>query len=337
MTNDITVKAVQGNGNNGAILDNVPDEYREKVAELLAASLSDNTRVAYEKQLRTFFAFCSEELRAPALPASPATVTAYIAKLSADKKSVSTLSQALAAIRAIHRRAGVEDPTRSELVRTASAGARRLLGIAPHRKAAATIDIIRELVSVCDRNTIRGKRDAAILLLGFCGAFRRSEIVSLDVEDLYETMSSGRAAFLITLRHSKTDQEGAGMVKGIFATKSKELDPVAAVKDYVKAAGITSGALFRRIRRGGHIQPDRMTPESVALVIKAAADRANISADLSGHSLRSGFITSALASGASERSIMNQSGHKSVIVMRAYQRRENALSDNAASNLAESM
>lgn len=335
MTKETAIRAAENNS--GGALANVPDEYRETVERLLAASLSENTRIAYEKQLRAFFAFCSDELRAPALPASPATVTAYIAKLSGCKKSVSTLTQALAAIRALHRRAGADDPTRSELVRTASAGARRLLGVAPHKKAAATVDIVKELVSGLDRSTLQGKRDAAIILLGFCGAFRRSELVALDVEDLFETLSAGRAAYLVKLRHSKTDQESAGMVKGIFATRSKELDPIAAVKDYIEAAGITSGALFRRIRRGDHIQPERITDRTVALVIKAAADKANISADLSGHSLRSGFITSALDSGASERSIMNQSGHKSVTVMRSYQQRRDALQDNAASGLAAAM
>lgn len=331
--------AIQTADNNGgaAALSGVAVKYRDEVSELLAASLAPNTRLAYGKQLRAFLAFCTDELNAPALPASPATVAAYIAKLSSGKKSVSSISQALAAIRLIHRRANAADPTSAELVRTAAAGARRLLGTAPHKKAAATVDIIRELIDGLDRSTLQGKRDAAILLLGFCGAFRRSEIVALDVEDLAETVSAGRAAYLVTIRHSKTDQENAGMVKGIFATRSKSLDPVAAVKAYIKAAGIVSGALFRRIRRGDHIQAARISNQTVALIIKAAAERANITADLSGHSLRSGFITSALDAGASERSIMNQSGHKSVTVMRGYQQRRDALADNAASGLAAAM
>lgn len=338
MTDSIAIRAIADSKDSGnrAALECVPGEYRETVERLLGASISANTRAAYKKQLRGFFAFCSG-LRVPALPADAATVTAYIAHMSDSGKSSSTIRQALAAISAMHRRANEADPTCSELVRTAHAGARREIGTAPHKKAAATVDIIRELLGGLDRSTIQGKRDAAILLLGFCGAFRRSELVALDVEDFQETLSAGRAAYLVTVRHSKTDQESAGMVKGIFATRTKELDPVTAVKDYVKAAGITSGALFRRIRRGGHIQHERMTSQSVALVIKAAADRANISADLSGHSLRSGFITSALESGASERSIMNQSGHKSVTVMRSYQQRRDALADNAASGLAAAM
>lgn len=331
----MTANAITAKENNG-LLEYVPAGYRDTVSRLLNASMSANTRTAYEKQLRAFFAFCGG-LRVRALPADAATVTAYIAHMSDSGKSSSTIRQALAAISAMHRRAGEADPTHAELVRTAHAGARREIGTAPHKKAAATVDIVKELVSGLDRSTLQGKRDAAILLLGFCGAFRRSELVALDAEDFQETTNGGRAAYLVSVRHSKTDQESAGMVKGIFATRSKELDPVAAVKDYIAAAGITSGALFRRIRRGGHIQPERMTAQSVALVIKAAADRANISADLSGHSLRSGFITSALDSGASERSIMNQSGHKSVTVMRSYQQRRDALQDNAASGLAAAM
>lgn len=315
---------------------NVSDAYRDAVHGLLKSSTSANTRRAYQSHMKAFRAFATS-MNVPALPASPETVAAYVAHLCDAGKASSTINQAVAAIAALHRWADLDDPTRSALVRSATSGALRKVGVAPHKKAAATVDIVKELVSVCDRSTLQGKRDAAILLLGFCGAFRRSELVALDVEDFQETLSAGRAAYLVTVRHSKTDQESAGMVKGIFATRTKELDPVAAVKDYVRAAGITSGALFRRIRRGDHIQPGRITDKTVALVIKAAADRANISADLSGHSLRSGFITSALESGASERSIMNQSGHKSVTVMRSYQQRRDALADNAASGLAAAM
>ena len=315
---------------------NVPDAYRDAVHGLLKSSTSANTRRAYKSHTKAFRAF-AESMNASALPASPETVAAYVAHLCDAGKASSTINQAVAAIAALHRWADMDDPTRSALVRSATSGALRKVGTAPHKKAAATVDIVKELVSVCDRNTLQGKRDAAILLLGFCGAFRRSELVALDVEDFQPTTSGGRSAYLVTVRKSKTDQEGHGLIKGIFATKSKELDPVAAVRDYTASAGITSGALFRRIRRGDHIQPERITDRTVALVIKAAADRANISADLSGHSLRSGFITSALESGASERSIMNQSGHKSVTVMRSYQQRRDALADNAASGLAAAM
>ena len=317
-------------------IERVPSDYADDVINLLFASMSDSTRRTYTMQFRNFAAFAMSQ-NAQALPAAAETVAAYIARLVAANKSVSTVTQALAAIRAAHMLNNLTDPTAAPIVKRASAGARRTLGVAPkHQKAAATDKIVRELVAALDRSTIQGKRDAAIILLGFFGAFRRSELVALDVADLEKTIAKdGRAAYLVTVRKSKTDQEGAGMVKGIFAARSRELDPVAALDDYMKAAGITDGAIFRRATKGGlRVLDDRLTPQSVALVIKDAAKKANIAADLAGHSLRSGFITSALAGGASERSIMNQSGHKSVTVMRGYQRRENALSDNAASGLA---
>lgn len=320
-------------------LERVPAEFSDGVINLLFASMSNNTRRTYAMQIRKFAAFAVSHGAQP-LPASPEVVVSYVSTLVAANMSASMITQALAAIRALHMLNNLTDPTAAPIVKRASAGARRTLGTAPkHQKAAATDNIVRELVATLDRSTLQGKRDAAIILLGFFGAFRRSELVALDVADLEKTIAKdGRAAYLVKVRKSKTDQEGAGMVKGIFAARSRELDPVAALDDYMTAAGIKDGAIFRRVVKGGaRLLDERLTPQSVALVIKAAAKHANISADLSGHSLRSGFITSALASGASERSIMNQSGHKSVTVMRGYQRRENALSDNAASGLAANL
>lgn len=317
----------------------IPADCADKVAALLFASMSESTRRNYTMQFQRFAAFAVSHGAQP-LPASSEIVMSYVSELVAANKSVSMITQALAAIRAAHNLQGLESPTASPLVSRVVSGARRTLGTAPkHQKAAATDNIVRELVATLDRSTLQGKRDAAIILLGFFGAFRRSELVALDVADLEKTIAKdGRAAYLVKVRKSKTDQEGAGMVKGIFAARSRELDPVAALDDYMTAAGIKDGAIFRRVVKGGaRLLDERLTPQSVALVIKAAAKHANISADLSGHSLRSGFITSALASGASERSIMNQSGHKSVTVMRGYQRRENALSDNAASGLAANL
>lgn len=320
-------------------LENVPQEYQKDVVDLLFASMSASTRRVYTTQFLSFAAFAVKVGSCP-MPASSETVAAYVAELVRLKKSVSTIQQTIAAIKKAHELKSLADPTNSPLVTTAMKGARRTLGIAPkHSKAAATDDIVRELVAVLDRSTIQGKRDAAIILLGFFGAFRRSELAALNVEDFQETIKSGRPAYLVTVRRSKTDQEGAGMVKGIFATRSRELDPIAAIKDYQAAAGITSGALFRRTIKGGAASSDghRIGARVIANIIKRTAKRAGITVDLSGHSLRSGFITSALSHGENERAIMNQSGHKSVAVMRSYQRRENALSDNAASGLAASL
>lgn len=309
-------------------------DLRAKVGEVITAATAPNTRRAYAAQFRAFSAFC-DRFGFSALPASPDTVAGYIASCVKANKSASYIQQALAAIRAAHKRADMNTPTGSELVRVAAMGARRTLGTAPHKKAAATVDVVRALVDGLDRSTVQGKRDAAILLLGFSGAFRRSELVALNVADLERsTTKQGKAAYIINVRRSKTDQQGAGMIKAIFPTKSRALNPVIALDEYIAAAGISDGAIFRRIRKGDHITADRLTGESVALIVKAAARRADVSLDLAGHSLRSGFITSALAAGQSERSVMNQSGHRSVTVMRSYEQRADAMADNAAAGLA---
>ena len=310
------------------------DDLREKMGDVIAAATSTETRRAYSCRLNSFDEFC-KGFGVSSLPATPGTVAAFVTECVKDRKSAAYIGQAMAAIRAAHRRKGLANPTESELVKVAVRGARRELGTAPHKKAAATVEVLRSLVESLSRNTLQGKRDAAILLLGFAGAFRRSELVSLDVEDLEKTTAKdGKDAYLVHIRHSKTDQEGHGLIKAVFPTASRDMNPVVALDEYMAAAGISSGAIFRRIRRGGHVEEERITDRSVALIVKAAADRADVSLDLAGHSLRSGFITSALASGQSERSVMNQTGHKSVTVMRSYQQRANALLDNAAAGLA---
>lgn len=302
--------------------------------DIIAAAISPATRRSYAMQWRMFAGFCAK-YGLPPLPSTAETISQYIAYCVKAKKSAAYIDQALAAIKAAHKRAGVESPTSAELVRVSAKGARRSLGTAPYKKAAATVDIIRAMVDSLDRSTLQGKRDAALLLVGFSGAFRRSELVALDIADLEKTTTKdGKAAYIIHIRHSKTDQEGKGLLKAIFPTKSKAMNPVAALEDYLASAQITDGAIFRRIRRGDHITGERLTGRSVALVVKAAAGRAEITLDLAGHSLRSGFITSALAAGESERAVMNQSGHRSVTVMRGYQQRANALQDNAAAGLA---
>ena len=309
-------------------------EINETAKEVIAAASSPSTRRAYAAQWRNFTAFCERYGLEP-LPAKPETVAGYIAYCVKADKSASNINQAIAAIRAAHKRAGLDNPTESELVKVAAAGARRTVGTAPHKKAAATEDIIGELVDGLDRTTVQGKRDAALILLGFWGAFRRSELVGLDVEDIERAIENGKPALRVTIRRSKTDQEGRGMVKAITTPRKKGLNPIAALNDYLDAAGIASGPVFRRVRRGDHVQDERLTGRAVALIVQHAAAESGIVLDLAGHSLRSGFITSALAAGISERAVMNQSGHRSVTVMRGYEQRATAFQDNAAVELAK--
>src|ERR1700733_1744866 len=181
----------------------------------------------------------------------------------------STLGRRIAAIRYAHKLAGFEPPTNSELVKVELRGIRRTVGAAPERKDAATADRIGDMIAMIP-DTLAGLRDRALLLLGFAGAFRRSELVALTVADLTEVEGGLRVA----IRHSKTDQESTGQEIAIPA--GGKLRPVEAVRAWLDAAGITDGPVFRPIAKGGRLLPGALTAQSVALVIKAHAKRAGL-------------------------------------------------------------
>jgi site-specific recombinase XerD len=206
-------------------------------------------------------------------------------------------------------------------------GARRTLGVAPIKKSAATADKVLAMVAGGTRGLV-SKRDRAIILLGFALAARRSELVALDVADLEECPEGLR----VTIRRSKTDQEGAGAV--VAVCRGSIACPVAAVRDWLAAAGITEGPLFRPVNKGGRLLPDRLAAQSVALIVKTYAARLGLDADaFSGHSLRSGFLTSAAARGASLFKMVDVSRHKSVDVLRGYVRDADAFRDHAGAGL----
>jgi integrase len=209
------------------------------------------------------------------------------------------------------------------------AGVRRAKGTASQPKTPAlTGDIIKMLGGLPDG--LLGIRDRALLLIGFAGAFRRSELVGLNTGDL-EFATEG---LVITLRRSKGDQEGQGRKLAIPHGTSASTCPVRALKSWLEAASITEGPVFRSVNRHGQVQPRRLSGYAVALVVKRYADVAGLDpARYAGHSLRSGLATSAAIAGASERSIMNQTGHRSTAMVRRYIRDGNLFRDNAAGRL----
>ena len=314
------------------------DDDKNRFARNVIDTMSGETMRAYKSRLSAFAAWCESAGRS-SLPASPATVAAYLESLESAGKSAATISQVVAAISKMHKVQGLENPCVSEVVKAARKAARRRLGVAPHQKAAATSEVVRALVSGIEGTTLTDKRDKALLLCGFAGAFRRSELAGLRVSDLTEEKTpEGRPVVVVTVRHSKTDQEGRGMTKAIFAARPREkrFCPVTALRDWIAAAGLSGDApLFPRIRKGGLIDaaPVPMGGDSVALIIKRRAAAAGVELELSGHSLRRGFVTSAIGAGASERSIMNQTGHKSPMMVRRYIERASVVSDNAAALL----
>jgi integrase len=224
----------------------------------------------------------------------------------------------------MHRIGGHEPPTNSEAIKAVLAGIRRELGVAPTRKAPCTAEAIEAMLAFAPAHTLKGLRDRALLLLGFAGALRRSELVALDVADLESDAEGVR----VIIRRSKTDQEGAGDFVPI--PNGTKLRPVAALLAWLEAAGIVEGPIFRPINRHGRIACQRLTNSSVAEIVKGYAELAGYDARVfSGHSLRAGFVTSALAAGADILRVMDQTRHKEVRTLKAYDRRAKAFKSHA--------
>jgi integrase len=255
-------------------------------------------------------------------------VAAYIAECAGHLKpgSIQRRSNAIAEA---HKAAGVESPTHAAIVRNTLKGIRRTLGTAPAQKAAALTNDIRAMVDAADDGLI-GARDRALILLGFAGAFRRSELVGLEVEDC----AFGKDGLTVTLRRSKTDQTGEGRKIGIPYGANPDTCPVRNLQEWISQAGISTGPLFRSINRHGQVQAGRLSGIDVARVVKKLAERAGLDASkYAGHSLRAGHATSAAIAGASERSIMRQTGHRSVQMVRRYIRGGSLFRENSAGKL----
>jgi site-specific recombinase XerD len=286
-----------------------------------------NTLRAYRADWADFTTWCEGAGRI-SLPAAPETVALYLAARAPACK-VSTLQRRLSAISRAHQAAGYEFTTRVEPLKRVWKGIRNKQGTAQTGKAPVMTEDIKAMLAALPANLL-GIRDRAMLLLGFATAFRRSELVSLNVNDLEFT----RDGLVVTLRKSKTDQEQAGRKIGIPYVSRPDLCPVRALQGWLEASSITSGALFRSINRHGKLQPGRLTDQAVAIVVKRAAAAANLNPDrFAGHSLRAGHATSAAANGAPERVIMAQTGHKSLNMVRRYIRDGNLFRENSATYL----
>ena len=307
--------------------DLVPSPSLEQVREFIRASKAESTLRGYKSDWREFCAWSEGHGVCP-LPAQPETVASYIAGC-AERLKVGSIQRRLNAIAEAHKAVGLESPTSSGMVRNTLKGIKRTLGTATLQKTAALTDDIRAMLEVTDTGLI-GSRDRALILLGFAGAFRRSELVSLDVEDC----GFGKDGLTVTLRRSKTDQDGQGRKIGIPYGSNPETCPVRLLQAWVEQAALSVGPVFRSINRHGQVQAGRLSPADVARVVKKLAERAGLDATkYAGHSLRAGHATSAAIAGASERSIMNQTGHKSVQMVRRYIRDGNLFRENSGGKL----
>ena len=297
----------------------------ERAADLARQEKAQATRRAYGSDFAIFQAWCSDR-GVSALPAAAESVAGFLAREVEKGIRPSTIGRRVAAIRYAHKLAGHAIPTDDERVKATVRGIRRSLGTAPRKKAPATAERIIAM-ALGTGEGLKGIRDRALLLLGFAGAFRRSELVALDCEDLGECETGLR----IVIRHSKTDQEGAGVT--IAVVRGSIACPVAALKAWRDGAGITSGPLFRSVRKGGRIG-ERLTAQSVADIVKVRAEAVGLEpAQFAGHSLRAGFLTSAAKRGASIFKMMDVSRHRSVDTLRGYVRDAELFQDHAGAGL----
>jgi integrase len=288
------------------------------VRDLIEHSVSDNTRAAYASDLKHFHDWGGT------LPATSETIASYVAAY-AGKLSVATIARRLATLSKAHQAMEDYNPCQSALVKSTLKGLRRKYGVA-QKQAKALIK--EDLFVALDHigHSMKDVRDYAILILGFAGGFRRSELVGLDVADIEHV----RQGLIIKLRHSKTDQEGVGRKIGILHGRTRHC-PVAAIKDWLTGSGITEGPIFRPINRHGQIQSGRLSGDAVSEVIRERLAIAGMAPEgYSGHSLRSGFATSAAQAGVSTLKIRAQTGHASDAMLSKYVRDGELFIGNAA-------
>ncbi len=291
------------------------------------ASRAPSTERAYAADWRDFSSFALRIGR-ERLPAEPETVALYVADLRRRARRPATISRKLAAIAVYHRSAGRRSPAEHDVVRAVVRGTRRALGVAQRQSTALSLDgLTRVLGAIPD--DMRGLRDRALLLVGWAGALRRSEIVALDFSDLrFE-----EEGLVIKIRRSKTDQDAAGDTVAIAIGSEARTCPVEALRRWLEAAGIKSGLIFRRVRRNGAIGVRALSGYAVAVITATRAQDAGLDGDFAGHSLRSGFATAAARAGSTERAIMRHGRWTDSASARRYIRDGNRWEDNPTTKI----
>lgn len=305
------------------------EDLAARARAFMDSAKAENSRRAYRSDWNHFESWCRVHDLA-CLPASPETVALYLTALAEDHKPAS-LQRKLTSITKAHQSAGLSTPAsmQNAIVSETLKGIRRSLGTAqPGKEPLLTADILEMLYSLDDG--LLGCRDRALLLVGFAGGFRRSELVSLDVEDVSETADG----LVIRVRRSKTDPEAKGTTVALPYGSTAATCPVRSYRVWIAGAGITNGPVFRSVDRHGRVGRGRMNAGSVARLIKRAAEAAGLDpASYAGHSLRAGFATQAFLNGAAEVSIMRQTRHKSLNTLRKYIRDRSLFRDNPAAKL----
>ena len=305
---------------------------KEETLLNLQSSKANNTIRAYKSDFNDFELFCIQN-GFKSLPSEPKIISLYLTSLSSKNIKMSTLKRRLVSIGVIHKLKGHYLDTKHPLIIENIMGIKRRKGSAQNGKKPLLINNLKVLIKAINRsdlNPIIKFRDRTIVLIGFSGGFRRNEIVSLNYDDI-EFVNEGMK---INLRRSKTDQYGEGFLKGVPYFDNPVYCPVVSMQNWLKISKIDSGSLFRRFSKGAKLTEMRLTDQTVALIIKKYLKLAGIdSKNYSGHSLRSGFATSAAEAGAEERSIMAMTGHKSTEMVRRYIKEANVFKNNALNNI----
>jgi len=298
----------------------------------LQSSKANNTVRAYKSDFKDFGLFCSQN-GFKSLPSEPKIVSLYLTYLSTKDAKMSTLKRRLVSIGVIHRLKGHYLDTKHPSIIENIMGIKRRKGSIQKGKKPILISHLKQLINVIDEQKsedIKKLRDRSIILIGFSGGFRRNEIVSLDYDDL-DFVEEG---LKIQIRKSKTDQFGEGSVKALPYFDNQKYCPVISLKNWINISKINAGSLFRRFSKGSRLSGNRLTDQTVALLIKEYLKIAGIdSKNYSGHSLRSGFATSAAEAGVEERNIMAMTGHKSPEMVRRYIKEANLFKNNALSKI----
>ena len=298
----------------------------------LKSSKANNTIRAYKSDFHDFSLFCAKN-NFKSLPTEPKIISLYLTHLSTKNIKISTLKRRLVFIGVIHKLKGHYLDTKHPSIIENIMGIKRRKGSVQKGKKPILINSLKQIINVIDqqkKEEIKKIRDRSIILIGFSGGFRRNEIVSLDYDDL-DFVEEG---LKINIKRSKTDQFGEGSVKGLPYFDTPQYCPVVSIKKWLNISKINNGPLFRRFTKGSNLSENRLTDQTVALLIKEYLNLAGIdSKNYSGHSLRSGFATSAAEAGAEERAIMAMTGHKSTEMVRRYIKEANLFKNNALSKI----
>ena len=305
---------------------------QDETLKNLKSSKAINTVRAYKSDFEDFSLFCLKN-SFKNIPTDPEVVSLYLTYLSSKDVKISTIKRRLVSISVIHKMKGHYLDTKHPIIIQNFLGIKRRQGVNQIGKKPLLINNLKKIIDIINQQNepdLKKLRNKALILIGFAGGFRRNELISLNLEDL-EFVFEG---LKIHIKRSKTDQFGEGFVKGIPYSQNYLYCPVKNLNNWLNISKIKKGPVFVRFSKGSKITNLRLTDQSVALIIKEYLTKSGIdSKNYSGHSLRSGFATSAAEAGAEERSIMAMTGHKSTEMVRRYIKEANIFKNNALNKI----